>query len=106
MKNTADLLIQYDRLMAHACDAFPLVSDSESMLAMINEAGKAGANLLWLKATWASKMFFSDWKGTDEELAAHHKRIPWATPKHGDWRSLYKSGRDYNFYTDEWEMPE
>lgn len=105
--DAAKLLVQYDRLVADGnLDIFGHVDDPERMQILVNEAGKVGATLFWLKERLAFRWLVNSELGTTpERLQEHYQRVPWSSPKHSGWRAKYKAGWNYDFTTDEWRPP-
>jgi len=104
-KELGDSLQRFDRLVSGTIGAFPWDDDTERMLEVIQEAGRHGVTLYWLKAVWAAKVDFESVK-TTEGIADHWRRIPWAAPKHRGWQEKYRRhGWVYSFERDEWYSP-
>lgn len=106
LTNVGEALQRFDRAMAGSLGCFPWFDDDDRMLSLIQEAGRNGATLFWLKSVWAMGRNTVNVKWSDEELADYYRRIPWAAPKHKGWEEKYRRfGWVYDFAADQWMPP-
>ena len=91
-----ELLVRYDRAMALGRLAQPYILGDEAILKMVNDAGRAGVILFWLKTAIYTQL-------TNRHVSADFfHAFPWCHEKHGNWKEKYHMGCDYDFALDAW----